>query len=104
VPIRVMLPVFLTPSSTSRPHLSWKLASAPNGAALAASNTGDARERLVGLKVTSGATELVNDQGLSGYVLAGSTRTWALVSGMGTAKVSVTGEGLFEPIKADVSP
>ena len=105
VPIRVLLPVFLTPSAASRPHLSWKLNASPSGGMLTASNTGDARERLVGLKVTSGATEVASDQGLSGYVLAGASRTWPLNgAGAGTAKVSVTGEGLFTPIKADVAP
>jgi fimbrial chaperone protein len=105
VPIRVLLPVFLTPSASSRPKLSWTLSASPSGGVLTAKNTGDARERLVGLKVTSGATEVSSEQGLSGYVLAGSSRTWSLSgAGAGTAKVSVTGEGLFEPIKADVSP
>jgi fimbrial chaperone protein len=105
VPIRVLLPVFLTPSAASRPQLSWKLNASPSGGALTASNTGDARERLVGLKVTSGATEVAGDQGLSGYVLAGASRTWPLsAAATGAARVSVTGEGLFTPIKADVSP
>jgi fimbrial chaperone protein len=105
VPIRVLLPVFLTPSAASRPQLSWKLNASPTGGALTASNTGDARERLVGLKVTSGATEVAGDQGLSGYVLAGASRTWPLsAAATGAARVSVTGEGLFTPIKADVSP
>lgn len=105
VPIRVLLPVFLTPSANSRPKLSWALNASPSGGVLTARNTGDARERLVGLKVSSGATEIASEQGLSGYVLAGASRSWAL-SGVqaGTARVSVTGEGLFEPIKADVSP
>ena len=105
VPIRVLLPVFLTPSAASRPNIAWKLNASPTGGALTASNTGDARERLVGLKITSGATEIASEQGLSGYVLAGSSRTWPLNgAGAGTARVSVTGEGLFTPIKADVSP
>ena len=105
VPIRVLLPVFLTPSAASRPQLSWKLNASPSGGVLTASNTGDAHERLVGLKVTSGATEVAADQGLSGYVLAGASRTWPLSgAGAGTGRVSVTGEGLFTPIKADVSP
>jgi fimbrial chaperone protein len=105
VPIRVLLPVFLTPSAGSRPRLSWKLDASPSGGVLTASNRGDTRERLVGLRVTSGATEIVSDQGLSGYVLAGSSRTWLLSgAGAGTAKVSVTGEGMFTPIKADVAP
>jgi fimbrial chaperone protein len=105
VPIRVLLPVFLTPSTAARPKLSWKLLASPSGGVLTASNTGDTHERLVGLKVTSGATEVANDPGLSGYVLAGASRAWPLTSaGAGTAKVSVTGEGLFTPIKADISP
>jgi fimbrial chaperone protein len=107
VPIRVLLPVFLTPSTASRPQLSWKFLASPSGGVLTASNTGDSHERLVGLKVTSGATQVASDPGLSGYVLAGASRTWPLAdadAGAGTAKVSVTGEGLFTPIKADVSP
>lgn len=105
VPIRVLLPVFLTPSAASRPKLSWTVNASPSGGVLTANNTGDARERLVGLKVTSGATEVASDQGLSGYVLAGASRTWPLSgAGSGKAVVSVSGEGLFEPIKADVSP
>jgi len=105
VPIRVLLPVFLTPSATARPRLSWKLDATPSGGALTVSNAGDTRERLVGLKVTRGEAELVNDQGLSGYVLAGGSRTWPLGAGSsGSTKVSVTGEGLFAPIKADVWP
>jgi fimbrial chaperone protein len=105
VPIRVLLPVFLTPSATSRPKLSWKLSASPSGGVLTATNTGDARERLVDLKVTNGATQVAGDQGLSGYVLAGSNHTWPLSgAGSGMAKVSVTGEGLFTPIKADVTP
>jgi fimbrial chaperone protein len=105
VPIRVLLPVFLTPSASSRPKLSWALSASPTGGVLTARNTGDARERLVGLKVTSGATEISSEQGLSGYVLAGASRSWSLSgTGAGAARVSVTGEGLFEPIKADVSP
>jgi fimbrial chaperone protein len=105
MPIRVLLPVFLTPSAGSRPRLAWKLAPSSSGGTLIASNTGDARERLVGLKVTTGTTQIAGDQGLSGYVLAGASHAWPLAGvGAGTAKVSVTGEGLFTPIKADVSP
>jgi fimbrial chaperone protein len=105
VPIRVLLPVFLTPSATSRPKLTWQLSASPSGGVLTARNLGASRERLTSLKVTSGATEVAGEQGLSGYVLAGSSRTWALSgAGGGTAKVSVSGEGLFTPIKADVSP
>jgi fimbrial chaperone protein len=106
VPIRVMLPVFLTPSSASRPKLSWKLQPSSGGKVLAATNVGDARERLVDFKVTSGVTELAGNAGLSGYVLAGATRTWALsgAAGTGATTVSISGEGLYMPIKAEVVP
>ncbi|MBO9559515.1 MAG: molecular chaperone [Caulobacter sp.] len=105
VPIRVLLPVFLTPSSASRPRLSWALASSPSGRALTASNSGDARERLVSLKVTSGTTQVAGEEGLSGYVLAGSTRSFPLKGSIApSAKISVSGEGIFTPIKADLAP
>lgn len=105
VPIRVLLPVFLTPSAASRPKLSWKISASPTGGLLTANNVGDTRERVVDLKVTSGETEVAGDQGLSGYVLAGASHSWPLTgAGAGTSKVSVSGTGMFTPIKADVSP
>lgn len=105
VPIRVLLPVFLTPTSDARPRLTWALKTSPSGGVLTAANTGAARERLVGLKITSGPTQVYADEGLSGYVLAGSTRTFALRGPTDpSGKVSVTGEGLFAPIKVDVAP
>jgi fimbrial chaperone protein len=104
VPIRVLLPVFLTPSSAARPKLAWNLVSARAGPVLTARNVGDARERLAGVKVTSGTTQVGGDQGLNGYVLVGSSKTWPLAATASTARVSVSGEGLFTPIKADVGP
>lgn len=79
VPLRIVLPVFLTPSIDARPSLAWSVALDGDRLEVSATNTGDSRERIVDLALvdeTANNSTLI--EGLAGYVLAGSTRTWTL--------------------------
>lgn len=98
--IRVLVPVFITPSTVSRPRLTWKATATGDAVLLTAQNEGDARDRLVGLKVSASGQPLAAAP-LEGYVLSRSQRAWTLPA-TSASSLSVEGAGEFGPIRINV--
>lgn len=102
VPIRILVPVFLTPSLTARPALKWQAARSGPGVKVTVANTGPVHERLMGLSVSSGGAAVSGPDPLYGYVLAGSSRSWSLKGGGTATSLSAKGQGVYGPVKADL--
>jgi fimbrial chaperone protein len=98
--LRALVPVFVTPSTESRPNLSWTAVRSGNTITLTARNDGTARERLVAMQVTAGGAPVAGT--VEGYVLSGGTRIWSLTAPSGAASLNITGEGEFGAVNADV--
>lgn len=99
--VRVLIPVFLSPTAKGRPNLAWSARSGPGGVVLMARNGGDGFERLMGIKVTAGGKR-IDPGNLDGYVLANSSRTWLLPGTISASTISVEAEGELGVVKADV--
>lgn len=96
VPLRIVLPVFLTPSMDARPNLSWTATEHGDRLEVSVTNSGDSRERIVNLGIidqTGGNSTLVEN--LAGYVLAGSTRSWTFTTTAlhGADELLISGDG-----------
>lgn len=99
--LRVLVPVFVTPSTGSRSSLSWSATQADGQLTLTAANQGAARERLVNMQLSAGGRPIGDP--LEGYVLAGGRRIWTVDTG--TAPVSaltLTAEGEYGTVEANV--
>lgn len=95
VPIRIELPVFLTPSPGLAPALEWRAELIGPELLISATNTGGRRARLVDLSVTGGSGRNFGRlSGLSGYVLTGATRIWKfpVSSAAGTVRITASGD------------
>jgi fimbrial chaperone protein len=103
VPIRALVPVFLSPSLDARPSLAWSATRGGAGLVLTVSNSGPVRERLTGLQLTSGGASVGGTGPLFGYVLSGASRSWTVPSGAVSGPLSAQGDGAFGPVKADLS-
>lgn len=101
VPIRALVPVFLAPSTSARPKLSWTAAKAPQGVKLTVSNNGPVHDRITGLTLASPGASAPAQEPLFGYVLSGASRTWT-ASGPAGGALTVSGDGAFGPVKADL--
>jgi fimbrial chaperone protein len=100
--LRILSPVFLAPSTESRPRMSWSAARSANGVVLTARNDGDAHERLSEIKVSAGGQVVAEGPAFGGYVLAKSSRTWTLPANVAGEAV-VSGAGAFGPIDERVA-
>ena len=103
VPIRALVPVFLSPSLKARPKLDWSAARRDNGLVLTVANRGPVHERLSGLQVTAGGARVGGPDPLFGYVLPGTSRSWTVPGGSGGGGLSVQGDGAFGPVKASLA-
>ena len=100
--IRALVPVFITSSLQDRPHLEWQARRSGDGVILTATNSGPARDRLVGAAATVDGQPV--GAPLEGYVLSQAERTWTLTGVPATARmVRISGEGDFGPVVADVA-
>jgi fimbrial chaperone protein len=101
--IRASVPVFLAPSTSSRPNLRWTAVRTADGLAVTAHNDGDMHERIDGLKIAAGGQALGAGP-LNGYVLSKSERTWVFKDAPASVtEVAATGDGLFAPVNAHVA-
>lgn len=102
--IRVLVPVFLTPSLQARSKLSWSAARSPQGLAVTARNDGDRRERLNNLKFEAGGQALeASSTSLSIYLLSHSSRTWTLTGApAGASALTATAGDGDAPVQANV--
>jgi fimbrial chaperone protein len=99
--IRVLVPVFLTPSLSARARLSWSAARTPQGIVVTARNDGESRERLSDLRFEAGGQAL--GQPLGGYVLSHSSRAWTLIGApAGADALTAAADGANGAVQAHV--
>lgn len=98
--IRALVPVFITPSTSAKPALTWSAVRSADGVVLTARNSGDTRERLTGLSVTDGQAPVADD--LSGYILSGAERSWTIKTAA-TGSLKIAAEGDYGSVTANVS-
>lgn len=103
VPIRALVPVFLSPNLKARPQLAWSAARRNDGLVLTVANRGPVHERLSGLQLTAGGARVGGPDPLFGYVLPGTSRSWTVPGGNGGGGLSVQGDGAFGPVKASLA-
>lgn len=96
--MRYSIPVFFGSPEAAPAELTWDAEIKDGKLTITASNSGDRRVRLTGLKVTGPTGPLTQSEGLAGYVLAGATNTIAITKvpkGLGpgsTVKVAANTE------------
>src|SRR5438094_6012930 len=103
--LRYSIPVFFYPAAGNPPTLTWSVEQSGGKLAVVAKNSGDRHLRISNLKLRDekGGTVSFGD-GLSGYVLGGSTRRWVVASGKGSlsagGNIAVSAQGDLGPINA----
>jgi fimbrial chaperone protein len=99
--LRILVPVFVTPSTQSRASLRWSATQADGQLTLTANNQGAARERLVNLQLSGGGRPIGDP--LEGYVLAGGQRVWTVdTGGVAVNALTVSAEGEYGTVEANV--
>jgi fimbrial chaperone protein len=99
--IRALVPVFVTPSTDSRPNLRWSASRSGEQLTVTAVNDGPARERLINLQVSAGGQPIGDP--MEGYVLSGGRRSWTLDAGASQANaLSISAEGEYGAVEANV--
>jgi len=101
--MRYSIPVFFGAQNKKSPTVTWSLAVKGSKLTLMARNTGDRRLRISALKLRDASGHTVSlGNGLAGYALGQSTKTWTL-PGHGFAShgsASISGESDGGPIQA----
>ena len=77
---RLRIPVFFVAPTARPPQVQWSLHGGGSQAVLQARNVGDVRLRVADLRVMSGGTTVVRQDGLFAYVLGGSVMQWQVGS------------------------
>lgn len=99
--IRVLVPVFLTPSLSARAKLNWSAARTPQGLVVTARNDGESRERLTDLRFEAGGQALGQPAG--GYVLSHASRAWTLPGApAGASALTAAADGANGAVQAHV--
>jgi fimbrial chaperone protein len=89
MPVRMALPLFVTPDGQTRTAVDWRIERGPAGTRLVARNGGSRRMRVTDLALEGpGGTQVV-ERGLAGYVLAGQERAWPLKTPQDSKAVTV---------------
>lgn len=101
--LRMLSPVFLSPSTEARPRIIWSTARTANGLVLNARNDGDAHERLSGVKISAGNAVVAEGAAFGGYILAKGSRSWTLPAAASASDMVVSGEGVYGPVNTRVS-
>jgi fimbrial chaperone protein len=100
--IRALVPVFLSPSATGKPNLSWRAGMDDGTLRITATNGGSSREKLIDLRIFVDGHEVTTSP-LAGYVLTGATRAWTVSDVPASARmVKVTAEGDWGEVEVDV--
>ena len=77
--LRYSIPVFFSTADDTDPKLTWTVQQSGGRSFVVATNSGDRRMRIAGLKVQLGKGETASfGDGLVGYVLGRSTMRWAI--------------------------
>jgi fimbrial chaperone protein len=80
--LRYSIPVFFYPANVTRPKLTWSITHRGNKSYVSATNNGDRHVRLAGLKLQpANGAAISYGEGLIGYVLGHSTKTWPIADG-----------------------
>jgi len=99
--IRVLAPVFITPSTKDRPKLRWEARRTAGGVLLTAINDGIAHDRLVAAKVTARGKPA--SKPIEGYIRGKARRSWTLPDVPAAApSLRLSGQGDFGQVEADV--
>jgi len=107
--LRYSIPVFFYPAAGNPPTLTWSVEQSGGKLAVVAKNSGDRHLRLANLKLRDEKGGTVSfGNGLSGYVLGGSSRRWLVASGKGNlstgSPIAVSAQGDQGPINASAQP
>lgn len=102
---RYSIPVFFYPASASEGKLTWSIEQRDGVSYVSATNTGDMHLRIAGLKVENGNKPVISfGDGLAGYVLGHSTKTWAAPRNSGAlsglSPLSIVAQTNLGPIRA----
>lgn len=89
ISVRYSLPVFFAAAGAA-PELHWSAGVSGGKLVISAKNTGALHMRLADLQIESAGKVVTVAQGLSGYVLGSSTRTWAIKAGNVSAAAGST--------------
>jgi len=99
--VRYMIPVFFHARGAKDAQLSWKAVRRGRKIILTAHNEGVRHERVSNLRISfAGKTQVISN-GLAGYVLGRSSKTWGKrlrLRASGT--ITIKGQGIHGPIKA----
>lgn len=99
--LRVLVPVFVTPSTDSRSSLQWSARQDDGQLTLTATNQGSARERLINMQLSAGGRPIGDP--LEGYVLAGGRRIWTVDTGAApVSALTLSAEGEYGTVEANV--
>jgi fimbrial chaperone protein len=107
--LRYSIPVFFYPATGAPANLTWSVDHSGGKLSVVAKNSGDRHIRVsnLTLKDEKGATVSFGN-GLSGYVLGGSTRRWTALPGNNRlttgSPIMITAEGDVGPIKTSAQP
>ncbi len=101
--LRYSIPVFFLPPHGAPPKLAWSIDQRGNRIAAAVTNSGDRHVRIALLRLRDANGAVVTfGNGLTGYVLAGSSMHWLAPAGskhLSTAKpIAVSAQGNLGPI------
>lgn len=102
MPIRMALPLFLTPATEGAATVEWRIAQDAQGALLVARNRGDKRLRIVDLEIEGPKGSQPVERGLAGYVLAGQERAWRLKTIDNSASLAVKATTDQGPLRAGI--
>ena len=107
--LRYSIPVFFYPAAGNPPSLAWSVEQSGGKLAVVVKNSGDRHLRISNLKLRDDKGGTVSfGNGLSGYVLGGSSRRWDVASGKGSlsagSPIAVSAEGERGPINASAQP
>lgn len=107
--LRYSIPVFFYPATGIPPTLAWSIDQSGGKLAVVARNTGDRHMRISNLKLRDDKGTTVSfGNGLSGYVLGGSTRRWVAAPGnnglSAGSPIVISAQGDLGPINASAQP
>ncbi|AMK26300.1 MULTISPECIES: fimbrial biogenesis chaperone [Sphingobium] len=104
IQLRVLVPVFVLPKGNLRPMLHWSARREGESLILTVVNDGARHDRLLNLKVTTGAgVPIAIPSTNTGYVLSGGSQSWTVRTALaGIRSLRISGDGEFGGISADV--
>lgn len=107
LPVRMVLPIFVEPAAGAghKPQLQWsaRYDASSGRVVVAVDNGGTVHARIVNLSADDGHGATPIAAGLSGYALAGQTRSWSYRPKTAPDKLTITAESGTTPIHVTVA-